>query len=150
MKMELNFLSDIVGIAFHEYKYTVLSLGNALPSKDGIKISHDSYPLLAVTNSSVICCSGSPYFHLDNPQFVLAQHLGSGVEPKNETIHPVHQPNYNLALSVNHPEWVLNYAKYVLPDLPVSDHKIIIPYLQKHRPLIERFGMDLSHILGPK
>jgi len=90
-----------------------------------------------VTNPSTTGTSGSPYFSLDDPALIIGNHLGGGVyaptSPSNE------HPNYNLVMTNNHPEWVVKYAKYVVPSLPNNiGHSYISPYLTKHKSLLQK------------
>ncbi len=50
-------------------------------------------------------------------------------------------PNYNLMLSVNHPEWVLRWAKYAFPSLPKEDHKLVLPYIKKHKEVLKKHDL---------
>ena len=52
--------------------------------------------------------------------------------------------NYNLFLSVNHPEWAYRWAKYALPTLPESDHAAVLPYIQKHRALWQKHNVQAA------
>lgn len=47
--------------------------------------------------------------------------------------------NYNMFLSVNHPEWVYRYVKYVVPTLPCPD--VANPFLLKHKDFLDRHNL---------
>jgi len=89
---------------------------------------------LAVTNPSTTGTSGSPFFPLDDPTFIIGNHLGGGVYAPAA---PNEHPNYNLVMTNNHPEWVVKYAKYVVPSLPNSIGHYVKPYLMKHKNLLQ-------------
>jgi hypothetical protein len=52
-------------------------------------------------------------------------------------VSPKQHPNYNLFMTVDHPEWVLKYVKYVLPSLPEGHWPKVRPYIQKHHGLLK-------------
>lgn len=52
-------------------------------------------------------------------------------------------PNYNLVMTNEHPEWVLKYAKYVVPSLPENTRKEVQPYLLKHQGLLQGVYVSL-------
>jgi len=41
--------------------------------------------------------------------------------------------SYNRFLSVHHPMFVVNYAQFIVPDLPIDSQTLIRPYLERHR-----------------
>lgn len=51
-------------------------------------------------------------------------------------------------MTVDHPEWVVKYVKYVLPSLPAQHWPQVRPYIQKHKRLLEKldwYALHLSH-----
>lgn len=43
-------------------------------------------------------------------------------------------------MTVDHPEWVVKYVKYVLPSLPAEYWPQVRPYLTKHYVLLEQLN----------
>jgi hypothetical protein len=110
---------------FCDYNVKVVSLGD---------IKKVGEYALAVTNPSTTGTSGSPYFFLDSPGQIIGNHLGGGLYAPTA---PLDHPNYNLVMTNDHPEWVVKYAKYVVPSLPNSIGPAICSYLTKHKGLLQ-------------
>ena len=47
--------------------------------------------------------------------------------------------NYNLFMSVHHPEWVARYAKFALPTLPSCAPAY--PFLSRHQKFLQEKGL---------
>lgn len=63
---------------------------------------------------------------------LTSKDLGGGIQVSSK-----HRPNYNLLMTVDHPEWVVKYVKYVLPSLPEHHWPQVRSYIQKHHRLLE-------------
>jgi hypothetical protein len=73
---------------------------------------------------------------LNDPTLIIGNYLGGGVYAPSSA--STKNPNYNLVMTNNHPEWVVKYAKYVVPSLPKSiGHSFISSYLMKHKSLLQ-------------
>jgi len=55
--------------------------------------------------------------------------------------------SYNRFLSVHHPMFVVNYAQFVVPDLPSEYYPLIIPYLKKHFTTLNKYSSHCSEAL---
>jgi len=134
--MQREYVSKSLEAAFHQFEPKILSLGSTIKKSSWIR-PRDNV-LVAVTNSSTTCTSGSPYFLPSNPRFVIGQHLGSGVYSH---LDDAEAPNYNLMMTVNNQEWVYRWVKYIYPQLPASDHDAVSPYINKHKAFLKEVGL---------
>lgn len=91
----------------------------------------------------LLLAHGSPCIMLDDDSFnIVGNHLGGGLYAPTASNSP---PNYNLVMTVDHPEWVAKYAKYVVPTLPPTPVAPVRAYLKKHEAFI-----NANNLLTPE
>ncbi|KAL0484366.1 hypothetical protein AKO1_005069 [Acrasis kona] len=119
-------LSTIVNL-FNRFNKKSLSPGNIL---DGV-----SDRIFPHSCSTLHGASGSPVVSLSQVGFFCGIHIGGWSKSQ------VENNNYNMACSVNHPAFVLEYVKNVLPLLDDKERSQIAPYLKKHEDLINHYKL---------
>jgi hypothetical protein len=134
--LQRQYVLESLATAFHSFDRKILSLGHTIKKVPQVKLRENM--LVAITNTSTTCTSGSPYFLPTNPRFVIGQHLGGGVWSRMEDDE---FPNYNLLMTVNNKEWVYRWMKYTFPRLPKSDHEAVRPYIQRHASFLKSVGL---------
>jgi len=127
--------------SFNGFTTPVMSLGHTL-KRTAMLCPGEKTFAIAVTNTSTVGQSGSPFFMPDRPDEIVGVHLGGGVWPEgtSRNVRRVRR-NYNMFISVNDPEFVLLYAEQVLPGLPDNHLKRVVPYLRRHRDLLHASGL---------
>jgi len=119
---------DALCQCFHSFMFKILSVG---------KVMKVGKHVLAVPNPATTGMSGSPYIAPSNPSYVVGNHLGGGISVGGTAPFP----NYNLCMSVDHPEWVAKYVKHVVPTIPREFYVFVKPYLESHLPLLKELKL---------
>ncbi|KAL0491408.1 hypothetical protein AKO1_002426, partial [Acrasis kona] len=112
---------------FNRFNKKSLSPGNIL---DGV-----SDRIFPHSCSTLHGASGSAVVSLSQVGFFCGIHIGGWSKSQ------VENNNYNMACSVNHPAFVLEYVKNVLPLLDDKERSQIAPYLKKHEDLINLYKL---------
>lgn len=168
--VQMDAMESALAYAFHHFKYKVLCFGNTItvgpvprhmfltathlrllrflsglvplvllrspvPPLLTCRVRHtSSYPLLVLSLDNVC----SVHRHKSYVSYSSLD-LGGGVYQKDQDDDKA--PNYNLIMSVNHPEWVYRWTKYAFPTLPKDDHEYVKPYIRRHRAFLAQYGI---------
>jgi len=94
-----------------------------------------------VVCAAVSCTNGACGGPLLSPSFALSSFVGicvGGPSAKRGDV------SYNRFMSTNHPQFVVNYALHVVPDLPQADHAKVKPFLSNHKALLQHHNCDVA------
>jgi len=92
--------------------------------------------LIAHTCSTTHGSSGGAIVLAKNPQLVVGIHVSGFMDSK-----------YNLAVSVANPGFVVQYAKFVVPTLPLPLAPEVVSYLKEHVDVLKKFATLLPEDL---
>ncbi|KAL0476762.1 hypothetical protein AKO1_002784 [Acrasis kona] len=124
---EAVLLSSITSL-FNRYNKRSLSPGNVLEG-----VSNRIFPHSC---STVQGASGSAVVSLEHIGFFNGVHIGGWTKAQ------LVDNNYNVAISVNHPVFVVEYAKNVLPLISDDLKTLINTFLSKHADLIAKYNLN--------
>jgi hypothetical protein len=116
---------------FHGFNKKSMSPGHIM--------SHSKERLLAHSSSSLPGSAGSAVVLLKHPDYFTAVHIGAWERERNndqEFMLDVNN-NYNLAVSIHHPAFVIEYFKHIYSILPETAQKLVKPYLDLHSNLLK-------------
>jgi hypothetical protein len=118
---------------FHGYNRKSYSPGHILDP-----ISHENcikHSLIPHSCSALPGSAGSMISVLKDVNYFCGIHVG-GWKNENEE-----EYNYNLAVSVNHPVFVIEYALSVFPTLSTEQQEYARPFLSKHAELLNKHNV---------
>jgi hypothetical protein len=125
--------TDSMMHTFHGYNRKSFSPGHILDP-----ISHENcrkQSLIPHSCSALPGSAGSMISVLKDVNYFCGIHVG-GWKNENEEKH-----NYNLAVSVNHPAFVIEYALSVFPTLSTEQKEYARPFLSKHAELLNKHNV---------